>query len=99
MKRQSVDQKQVLHHRNVEDERHRLQSALTDDVDETTSSDVDNIDDIPASPSSSQPGPDNERVSVESVPAREPSEPTVIPNDGMYHLCTFLMVFSLLNPL
>ena len=87
MKRQSVDQKQVLHHRNVEDERHRLQSALTD-VEETASSDVDNNDDIPASPSSSQPVPDNERVNVESVISLGNSDPAVIPNDGMYHLLT-----------
>ena len=83
MKRQSVDQKQVLHHRNVEDERHHLQSALTD-VDETTSSDVDNNGDIPTQSPSSQPCLDSVQSTEKDV------EPTVIPDHGMCRSLTLV---------
>ena len=77
--RLSVDQKQVLLHRNAEDERHLLQSVLT------SSSDVDNNDDIPQQ--SSQPSRDNVHSTekdVEPMSSHGNNNPTVIPDHGMY---------------
>jgi len=98
VKRQSVDQKQVLHQRNVEDERrHRLQTtttktALNDDVaDETAATATESTDDdsndsdiTPSPLPTSQPTTDDVR-SRESLSEHGNSNPTVVPPDhGMY---------------
>jgi len=77
--RMSVDQKQVLLQRSAEDERHRLQSALTREC-EASSSDVDNNDSV-TQPSSelsvdNTPSVDKDVKSVSSDKNIQPSEIT-----------------------